>query len=98
MTAQPIYKDATFYVQIQPIWAKWQKDDNDDPILQGAKVIALTQTRPNRARGVVVTKLTIRIPVGAFLPLRPEAVIVIPEGMAVAQPIEVIAEDPGQEP
>jgi hypothetical protein len=41
-----------------------------------------------------MVKLTVRLPKQAFLPLRPEAVIIIPAERIIATPIEVTAEDP----
>lgn len=60
-----------------------------------AKVVGLTQKRPESPRrGTVTVKLTLRIPESAFLPLRPEAIVVIPDEMTQANPIEVIAQEP----
>ncbi len=85
--------DATFYAQVEPEWG--YAYGGGEPPLRGAKVLRVTQKRPTRqASGTVLVKLTLRIPEGAFRPLRPEAVVVIPESMAVAQPIEVEAGDP----
>lgn len=80
------YQDAEVYLQVEPIWRGQH--------VVGAKVIALNQKKPSRPRGgTITTKITIRIPTGAFLPLQPEAVVVIPEGMVVQNPIEVEATD-----
>lgn len=63
--------------------------------MTGIKATAITQKRPARPRpGVVLTKLTVRAPDAAFLPLRPEVVVVIPENMVVTSPIEVEAGNP----
>lgn len=90
------YHDATFYVQVEPTFYKY---GGNDPTVSSIRAVAITQKRPERPRGgVVLTKLTIRIPDGAFLPLRPEVIVVIPENMVEAiLPIEVIAGDPGDE-
>ena len=86
--------DATFYAQIEPEFSSYVSREGDRAVL-GAKVVGLTQKRPERPRsGVVVTKLTVRIPKAAFLPLRPEAIVVIPEDMTAPYPIEVEAGDP----
>jgi hypothetical protein len=83
--------DATFYAQVQPQFYYFRGEER----VRSAKVVGLTQQRPaNPRRGVVVTKLTIRIPEAAFLPLRPEAIVVIPEDMTAPYPVEVTAEDP----
>lgn len=84
--------DATFYVQIEPDFF----GRSDNPHVRAIKAVAITQKRPERQRpGTVLTKLTVRVPDAAFLPLRPEAVVVVPEDMtAAALPVEVEASDP----
>jgi hypothetical protein len=83
------FQDATFWAQVEPIWSHnrlWVK---------GAKVIGITQAKPRRPRGgAVIVKLTIRIPTLAFMPLEPEAIVVIPADMTITTPLEVIAQDP----
>jgi hypothetical protein len=80
--------DATFHVQIEPYWSRWETTN-------GAKVSRFTLNRPEKPKGGTVTvKLTVRLPKVAFEPLRPEAVIEIPPGLIAATPIEVIAKDP----
>jgi hypothetical protein len=84
--------DATFYVQIEPDFYRYSGGER----VRSIKAVALTQKRPAQQRpGTVLAKLTVRVPEAAFLPLRPEAIVVIPEDMTVAsQPIEVEANDP----
>jgi hypothetical protein len=83
--------DATFFAQVEPEFVRHFGEER----VRKAKVVGLTQQRPERPRrGVIVVKLTIRIPEAAFLPLRPEAIVVIPEGMTAPYPIEVEAGDP----
>ena len=83
--------DATFYAQVEPEFYRYGGEER----VRSAKVVGLTQKRPDRPRrGVIVTKLTIRIPEAAFLPLRPEAIVVIPEDLTAPFPVEVTAEDP----
>lgn len=86
---------ATVYLQVEPQWSSWKKVDGE-PALDGAKVVAFTLKKPDRPRsGTVTVKLAIVIPAGAFLPLRPEAVVTIPESLTAASlPIEVEAVDP----
>lgn len=85
------YIDATFYAQVEPEFTRSFGEER----VKAAKVVGLTQKRPDRPRrGVIVTKLTIRIPEAAFLPLRPEAIVVIPEDLTAPYPIEVEAGDP----
>ena len=92
--SQPTHVDATFYAQVEPEWRGWISSTGDRR-LAGAKVVRLTQKRPEQpVPGTVLVKLTVRIPAGAFLPLRPEAIVVIPDDMTVTTPVEVIAEDP----
>lgn len=91
---QPSHVDATFYAQVEPEWSRWV-DSNGERSLRGAKVVTITQNRPGKQRGgTVLVKLTVRVPAGAFLPLKPEAIVVIPDDMTVTEPIEVEAGDP----
>lgn len=88
------HHDATFYVQIEPEWSSYANREGERA-LTGIKATAITQKRPTRPRhGAVLTKLTVRIPDAAFLPLRPEVIVVIPEDMVVTSPIEVEAGNP----
>lgn len=86
--------DATLYVQVEPEWG-WRPAGDEDRPVKAAKAIRMTQSRPDRPiPGTVLVKLTVRVPAAAFYPLRPEAIVVVPESMAVATPVEVVAEDP----
>lgn len=88
-------KDATFYVQVEPKWG--YSYAGMEPPLVGAKAVRMSQKKPGRpAPGTVMVKMTLRIPDAAFLPLRPEAVVVVPEDMVVTNPLEVSAEDPDE--
>lgn len=88
------YQEATFYAQVEPEWGRW-RDKNGDLNIVGAKVARMTQKRPESPiGGTVLVKLTIRVPNAAFLPLRPAAVVVIPEDMTETNPVEVVAENP----
>lgn len=80
---------AATYLQLKAdFWA-------DDKV-RGAKVVRATQKPPmdSQMPGTVLVKITIEVPESAFLPLRPEAVVVIPEALTLGKPIEVEAEDP----
>ena len=82
--------EAEFYVQLEA-----DLYGPDPGRVRDIKAVALTQKRPQRQRpGTVMVKLRVRVPDGAFLPLRPEAIVVIPEGMTVAEPVVVEAVDP----
>ena len=86
----PTSHEAEFYVQIEA-----ELYGPDPGRVRDIKAVALTQKRPQRQRsGTVMVKLRVRVPDGAFLPLRPEAIIVIPDGMTIAAPIEIEAVDP----
>lgn len=95
--SQPAHIDATVYLQVEPTWyPHWVYDANGERVLEGGKVMRATQTRPDKPiPGSVVCKVTLRMPATAFLPLRPEAVVVVPEGMT--EPITVEANDPHEE-
>lgn len=94
---QPDHVDATCFLQVEPRWRHtgyYGSDASGHPLLDDAKVVAITQERPKKQRSnTVLCKITLRIPAGAFLPLAPEAVVVIPEGLVTAEPIEVEAGD-----
>lgn len=91
--------DATVYLQVAPEWNDYylRRDPDNPSALRGAKVAAMTQGKPGKQRpGTVLVKLTVRVPAAAFYPLRPEAVVVIPEDMTLSEPLEVTAGDPTQ--
>lgn len=84
---------ATVYLQVAPEINQWASEDSLYRI-SGAKVVNSTQSRAKKPQpGTVEVKLTVEIPKAAFLPLRPEAVVVVPESMTTPHPIEVEAED-----
>ena len=88
--------DVPVYLQVQPRRRGYNIETHrhDGPVRQAA-VVGTTVNRPARARaGVIVVKVTLRIPIAAFEPLRPEAVVVIPTDLTDPHPVEVEAEDP----
>lgn len=88
------HQDATFYAQVEPEWSSWSNGAGEKT-LRGAKVVGITQKKPSKQKGgTVLVKLTIRVPDGAFMPLRPEAIVVIPDDMTVTEPVLVEAGDP----
>jgi hypothetical protein len=83
---------ATVYLQLEPDWSYSGSN------VIGAKVVRHSQKKPVRPVGGSVTvKMTIHVPRGAFLPLQPEAVIVIPENMTLTEPVHVEAQSPEEE-
>lgn len=88
---------ATVYLQVEPqysYWAKHRREFDKPESLEGAKIVGYTLNKPQKARpGTVEVKITVEIPKGAFLPLRPEAIIVIPESLTQPHPVEVEALD-----
>lgn len=91
---QPTHVDVEVYLVAEPTWRdrRYWKDDQGRPVLEGAKVVKATQGRPSVSKDGVVTKLTLRFPASAFLPLQPEAIVVIAPGDA--ETIQVEAHDP----
>lgn len=86
---------AVCYLQIEPEWAYWDKTK-----LYKIKVKRVTQKKPDSPLPGVVVKLNLDIPKEAFLPLAPEATIVIPlshtEAVTVeSEPIEVVPDGTG---
>jgi hypothetical protein len=87
------YVDAPAYLQIEA-----ERYNYGGEGVRGAKVVGITQKRPvSPRRGVIVVKVTLRIPIAAFEPLQPEAVVVIPTSLTEPHPIEVEAQDPRED-
>lgn len=88
---------ATVYLQVQPeySWRARQSGKYDEPsAIDGAKVVGSTQNKSQKPKpGTVEVKITIELPKGAFLPLRPEAIVVIPEILTAPHPVTVEADD-----
>lgn len=97
MPEQPTHVDVPVYLLVEPTWRdhrySWNKDDQGRQILDGAKVVKATQKRPSVGpKGGVITKITMRFEAGAFLPLQPEAIVVI--GVNDSETIVVTTEAP----
>lgn len=97
MTDQPESVDATFWVTIEPKWHRYWTDQKKRPVLEGAKVVSMTQNRPTgrTKAGAIVTRMTLRVDSAALLPLQPEAVIHITAGQVDL--IEVTADAPPED-
>lgn len=78
---QPTSVDVPVYLLVEPTWKdrRWFGDSQGRPILEGGKVVKHTQSKPSIQREGVAVKITLRIPAGAFLPLQPEAIVVLRE-------------------
>jgi hypothetical protein len=89
--------DATFYIQVLPEFGRFAV--NGKRPVTGIKPVTMTQKAPSRPQGgTVLVKLTLRIPDSAFYPLRPEAVIVVPEDMVEINPVvDVVVSDPRED-
>jgi hypothetical protein len=83
----------TVYLQVVPRWRR--SYGGQDPALDSIKVERVTDRQPKKPlAGSVVTKLTLDVADAAFLPIRPEAIVVIPVDHTQAvevetEPIEV---------
>ncbi len=76
-----IWREGSVYLQVRV--RSWQ-----------LRVVKATQRQPEVVEpGCVVVKIQLRIPQSAFAPLRPQAVITVPEEL-VQHPIEAEAVDP----
>lgn len=97
MSAQQSDTEATVYLQVQPeytYWAKNRREFDKPGSIDGAKIVGFTQNKPQKPKpGTVEVKITLQIPKAAFLPLRPEAVVVVPETLTQPHPVEVEALD-----
>lgn len=85
---------ATFFAQVVPTFGtRYDSALGTVDCVRNVRVTAITQKRPDKPKGVVV-KLTLRFNEEAFLPLKPSAVIDIPDSLVqIAQIVEVEAED-----
>lgn len=91
---------ATVYLQVQPEYLAWYGASQRDTAaaIRGAKVVGSTQNKSTRPKpGTIEVKLTVELPKAAFLSLRPEAVVVIPETLTQPHPVEVEALDANEE-
>ncbi|PRB08594.1 hypothetical protein CQ047_11985 [Microbacterium sp. MYb72] len=92
---------ATVYLQVQPeysYWAKQRRELDTPTAIDGAKVVGYTQNKAQKPKpGTVEVKITVELPKGAFLPLRPEAIVVIPETLTQPHPVTVEASDANEE-
>lgn len=94
------YHDAVVFLQVEPTFGRTYSHAKGDYVeeIRSIKIINSTQDRPRRPKGGTVTaKVTLRIPDAALLPFAPEAVITVPEGLVITNPIEVTVEDPDAE-
>jgi hypothetical protein len=88
--------DVPVYLQVEPRDRAWSPEGRGTgPARAAAVVVGTTTKRPRAPRpGVVVVKVTLRIPAAVFDPLRPEAVVVIPADLTDPHPVVVDAGDP----
>lgn len=94
---QPTHVTATFYAQVDPRFG-WGTDPAGNQIIESAAVRTVTQSKPRKPQsGCIVVKLSIKVPTAAFLPLSPEAIVVIPADLTEHAPVEVEALDPTAE-
>lgn len=95
MTAQqPATIDVPVYLVVEPEWrtGNYFRDEKGRQILGGGKVVKHTQNKPAVSRSGVVTKITLRMPASAFLPLEPSAIVIV--GESDTETIVVTADAP----
>ncbi|MBE9924452.1 hypothetical protein G8C93_00910 [Cellulosimicrobium cellulans] len=86
--------DATAYLVVRADRQTWGRPDAESGLrpIESARVVALRQGRPAKLeRDEVAVKVTVRLPVEAFEPLTPAAVVTVPTDLALRGPIEVDA-------
>lgn len=77
---------ATAYLTVQGIRSR-----HGDKTVRQAKITRITQSRPSSlALDQIAVRVMVQLPSAAFEPLRPEALIVVPEEM-IQFPVEVEA-------
>lgn len=87
---------APAYLQVEPTFKSWvgasQRDEESS--IAGARVVNVTQTRPTKPKpGAIILKVNLQISVAAFVSLKPEATVVIPESLTTPVPVVVEAAD-----
>lgn len=86
------------YLQVEPELSPYGRGELAVSDVRDAKVVNATQARPKKPKpGTIVVKVTLEVPKAAFLPLAPEALVVIPESLTTPHPITVDATDPNEE-
>lgn len=87
-----------FFATVKPTFGtRYVQQVGTVDCVKSIRVTNITQKRPAKPDGVVV-QLRLRFNEAAFLPLKPSAVIEIPDSMVlIAQDIEVIADDPNDD-
>jgi hypothetical protein len=97
--SQPKRVRATAWLVIEPVYRySGATDDKGRRVLDGAKIVSMTQGQPTNKRvtsGTVITKITLDLNAEALLPLQPEVVINIEPGDVGV--IEVYADAPEEE-
>lgn len=79
------------YLVLEPVRAR----HGSRPII-GARMSRITQNKPtNLANGAVAVAITVQIPAAAFEPLKPAALIVVPEEL-VQHEVTAVASDPDE--
>lgn len=87
------FHDAEVWLQVEASFVRRSSfaAGNQEHDVRGLKVVSMTQTRPKlKAGATVAMKVTLRLPDSAFLPLIPEAIIVVPEDMVISDPPIVV--------
>ncbi len=88
--------DATAYLVIEGTRPRYGSPDPETGLrcIEKTRIVALRTNRPAvLARDQVAIKVTVRLPVEAFDPLAPAALIVVPREFVDRRPIEVDVED-----
>jgi hypothetical protein len=81
---------ATFWAQVQPVWWKWSPAE-----LRGARVLRITKSKPRKPDpGCVLVRLTLSLPVDAFVPREMHAETEISHSQ-ITTPAQLVAEELG---
>lgn len=91
---QPNTVTTVAYLTIVPKWKNYLKDSDGNPVLEGARVVAVHQSKPASVKGGgIVTALTVEVSAETFLPIAPKATLQIDQGNAEIV-LEMDAEHP----
>lgn len=97
---RPTSQTATTHLVLEARRQTWGPNDPDTGLkpVESVRVVAARSRRPEKlARDQIAVKVTVQIPASAFDPLRPTALVVVPESLIHRAPIEVEAADATEE-
>lgn len=91
---------ATAYVELKASRRRYGSPDPRTGLMpiEEVKAVYLRQGQPGTLkRDEIAIKVSIQVPQNLFDPISPEALVVLPSGLAIRGPVEVVAVDAGED-